>query len=80
MYDDEPDVTALVAAATAGDQAAWNELVERYAPLVLAVTRRCGLWGAEGQDVAQTVWLRLVEHLADLRTGRDARCHHVCTA
>jgi DNA-directed RNA polymerase specialized sigma24 family protein len=41
--------------------------VRRYAPLVLAVARSHRLSAADAQDVSQTVWLRLVEHLADLR-------------
>lgn len=60
-------VVDLVRAAAAGERAAWDEIVTRYAPLVLSVTRRCRLAGEDGQDVAQTVWLRLVEHLGQLR-------------
>ncbi|HEX4257815.1 MAG TPA: hypothetical protein VH089_22165 [Streptosporangiaceae bacterium] len=37
---DNPAVVALVAAAGEGDQDAWNELVERYAPLVWSICRR----------------------------------------
>jgi RNA polymerase sigma factor (sigma-70 family) len=61
------DVAALVRASAAGDQDAWNVLVERYAPLVVAVIRQYRLPPADVQDVSQTVWLRLVEHLADIR-------------
>ena len=61
-------VSGLVRASADGDQEAWNELVRRFAPLVLAVTRRYQLGAADAQDVSQTVWLRLVEHLTDLRT------------
>jgi len=70
MNQDGADVTALVAAAIAGDQAAWNDLVHRYAPLVAAVLARCRLAGADADDVSQLVWLRLVEHLKDLREPR----------
>jgi len=66
--DDEPSpVVRLVAAATAGDQEAWRELVARYSPLLVSVIRRLGLTPAETEDVAQTVWLRTVEHLGSLR-------------
>jgi hypothetical protein len=34
MRDDYSSVAPLVARAAEGDQAAWNEIVERYAPLV----------------------------------------------
>jgi RNA polymerase sigma factor (sigma-70 family) len=61
------DVRRLVQAGAEGDQAAWNELVRRYAPLVMAVIRSYRLSAADAQDISQTVWLRLVEHLADLR-------------
>ena len=64
---DGATVSSLVQASAKGDEAAWNELVRRYAPLVLAVTRSYQLSSADTQDVSQTVWLRLVEHVADLR-------------
>jgi RNA polymerase sigma factor (sigma-70 family) len=60
-------VSELVAASANGDQAAWNELVRRYARLVMAVIRSYRLAAADAQDVSQTVWLRLVEHLGNLR-------------
>jgi RNA polymerase sigma factor (sigma-70 family) len=62
-----PAVSELVAASANGDQAAWNELVRRYARLVMAVIRSYRLAAADAQDVSQTVWLRLVEHLGNLR-------------
>jgi RNA polymerase sigma factor (sigma-70 family) len=68
--DDNDAVSALVAAAGAGDQAAWNELVDRYTPLLISVIRRFRLTTSEAEDVAQTVWLRLVEHLGSLREPR----------
>jgi RNA polymerase sigma factor (sigma-70 family) len=65
-HDDHP-VRRLVAAARAGDSAAWNSLVERYTPLVLSVVHRYRLQGSDGADVVQTVWLRLVENLGGIR-------------
>src|SRR5215469_14259203 len=65
---EESEVGRLVQASAKGDEAAWNALVRRYAPLVLAVIRNYQMAAADAQDVSQTVWLRLVEHLADLRT------------
>ena len=58
---------ALVASAREGDQSAWNAIVERFLPLVCALVRRHRLSEADGDDVCQTVWLRLVEHLDALR-------------
>ncbi|HRK46808.1 MAG TPA: sigma factor, partial [Nocardioides sp.] len=65
--DQPPEVAQLVAAARAGDAAAWDALVDRYLPLVTAVIRRLRLSPSDADDVNQTVWLRLVEHLDGLR-------------
>src|SRR3954449_11052577 len=65
-----PEVEQLVEAARAGDAAAWDALVERYLPLVTAVIRRLRLSASDADDVNQTVWLRLVEHLDGLREPR----------
>jgi RNA polymerase sigma factor (sigma-70 family) len=58
---------ALVTAAAAGDERAWDELVGRFAPLVFSVIHSYGMNRADAADVNQTVWLRLVEHLGRLR-------------
>jgi RNA polymerase sigma factor (sigma-70 family) len=64
---DDPSVVGLVVRAKAGDQSAWDEIVERYAPLVWAICRRHRLRGPEADDIGQSVWLRLVEQLGALR-------------
>src|SRR3954447_2812690 len=64
------EVEELVEAARAGDAHAWDALVDRYLPLVTAVIRRLRLSPADADDVNQTVWLRLVEHLDSLREPR----------
>ncbi|GII00998.1 RNA polymerase sigma factor [Planobispora takensis] len=64
---DAPAVTALVIRAREGDQDAWNELVDRYAPLVWSICRRYGLARSDIDDVAQNVWLRAVGQLKALR-------------
>lgn len=64
---DDLTVRVLVARARDGDQQAWNELVERYAPLVWTICNRFRLSRPDIDDVAQTVWLLLVERLADIR-------------
>lgn len=64
---DEPTVPELVERARAGDHAAWDLLVGRYAPLVWAVCRRHRLSDADADDVGATVWLRLVERLNTIR-------------
>ncbi|MGB7981336.1 MAG: sigma-70 family RNA polymerase sigma factor [Candidatus Nanopelagicales bacterium] len=60
-------VTALVDGARSGDSRAWDTLVDRYLPLVSALIARHRLRGADAEDVNQTVWLSLVEHLDALR-------------
>jgi RNA polymerase sigma factor (sigma-70 family) len=64
---DDSSVSALVARARAGDQPAWNELVERYAPLVWSICNRYRLTRPDIDDIAQTVWLLLVEQLGNIR-------------
>jgi RNA polymerase sigma factor (sigma-70 family) len=64
---DDPSVIDLVSRANNGDAAAWDQLVERYAPLVWSICRRYRLSRPDTDDVGQGVWLRLVEHLPALR-------------
>ena len=54
-------------AAAAGDQAAWDAIVDRFQGLVWATARAHRLSRADAADVAQTTWLRLVEHLDRIR-------------
>lgn len=70
VVDDQHDLEVLVTSAAAGTQDAWDELVERFSPLLVSVLLRSGMTGAELQDVAQTVWLRLIEHLGSIRDPR----------
>ncbi|MBO3752957.1 sigma-70 family RNA polymerase sigma factor [Streptosporangiaceae bacterium NEAU-GS5] len=62
----DPRVIVLVIRAREGDQDAWDELIERYAPMIWSIGRRYRMDRPDIDDVAQTVWLRLVESLADL--------------
>jgi len=64
---DDPMVTDLVIRAQHGDQRAWTTLIERYAPLVVSICRTYRLNSADTDDVAQTIWLRLVVQLGKLR-------------
>jgi RNA polymerase sigma factor (sigma-70 family) len=64
---DDTSVRALVARVRDGDQEAWNALIERYAPLVWSICVRYQLSRPDIDDVGQTVWLLLVEHIGDLR-------------
>jgi RNA polymerase sigma factor (sigma-70 family) len=64
---DDPPVVALVTHAVEGDPAAWDEIVERYAPLVWSICARFQLSARDREDVAQNVWLLLVGQLGKLR-------------
>jgi RNA polymerase sigma factor (sigma-70 family) len=64
---DDPAVIILVTRAQDGDQEAWDEIIERFAPLVWSICHRFRLSDADAHDVGQNVWLRLVEHLDVLR-------------
>jgi len=63
---DDPAASALPARAAAGDQGAWDEIVERYAPMVWSICTRFRLSDRDLENVAQNVWLLLVEHLGKL--------------
>jgi RNA polymerase sigma factor (sigma-70 family) len=80
LDDDDYPVTWLVDAAARGDERAWHEIVDRYSPLLASVIRRFRLTTAEAEDVAQTVWLRLVEHLGSLREPRALPMWIITTA
>jgi RNA polymerase sigma factor (sigma-70 family) len=60
-------VVDLVARARNGDKPAWDALVERYATLIWMICRRHRLGAADAEDVGQSVWLQLVDHLHTIR-------------
>jgi RNA polymerase sigma factor (sigma-70 family) len=64
---DDPSVIALVRRVCDGDHEAWNEIVERYSPLVWSICARYQLSRPDTDDVGQGVWLMLVEHIGNLR-------------
>ena len=61
------DLARTLNAAAAGDRAAWATIVEQYSGLVWSVARAHRLDEVTAADVAQTTWLRLVEHLGKIR-------------
>jgi RNA polymerase sigma factor (sigma-70 family) len=63
----QPSFDTLVAAAAGGESGAWEQLVHHLMPVVVSVIGEFGLDGADGAEVNQTVWLRLVESLTRLR-------------
>ncbi len=60
----------LVAAAAGGDEAAWEQLVDRFSPLVWSVTRAFRLDHDTSCDVFQEVWVRLHTSLDKIHDPR----------
>jgi RNA polymerase sigma factor (sigma-70 family) len=77
---------AVIAACVAGDQAAWNELVDRYGRLVYAIPRRYGLDPEACDDIFQEVFSILVRQLPRIRRRSGlpkwfiTTTHRVCRA
>jgi RNA polymerase sigma factor (sigma-70 family) len=63
----EAELDRLVSAARSGDAAAWSALVDRYTARVRCVARRHRLTAQDVEDVLQTTWLRLLEHIDRVR-------------
>jgi RNA polymerase sigma factor (sigma-70 family) len=64
---DDPTIVDLLLRARSGDRSGWDKLVERFAPLVWSVCRRYRLSASDADDVGQSVWLRLLEHISAIR-------------
>ncbi len=60
---DTTDVAGLVRGAAAGDRHAWERLVDQFARLIWSITAEFKLAESDAADVAQTTWLRLLEHI-----------------
>src|SRR5688572_12465467 len=60
------DLRELMDVVRTGGREGWDALVGRLAPLVWAVPRGHGLDSSASLEVAQTTWLRLIEHLPTL--------------
>lgn len=71
---------ALVRDCRRGDQAAWDELIERYQRLVFAVPRRAGLPEARAADILQEVFLTLFQKLDEIQRPEKIRAWLVSTA
>jgi RNA polymerase sigma factor (sigma-70 family) len=67
VADFEP--AAALAAAAKGDKQAWDTIVTSYSDLVWAIARSFRLSVTDASDVSQASWLRLVEHVGDIRDG-----------
>ena len=58
----EDDNATLLARMAEGDRLAWRALIEKHERLVWSVAASFRLQTADIQDVAQTTWLRLIQH------------------
>src|SRR4029077_5743097 len=64
----------LVARCRAGEEAAWNELVERFSRYVYAIcVQAFRLSPHDAEDVFQEVFARVYEHLDRLRNDEAIR-------
>jgi RNA polymerase sigma-70 factor (ECF subfamily) len=69
----ESEVTdgALVGAARAGDQTAFEALMLRHENRVLRLLRLLGVPAPDQEDVAQEIFVRVFRHLRGFRPGRS---------
>ena len=63
----DPELVMIVAAAQAGDDAAWTALVRRLEPPLRRVARGYRLTPAQVEDVLQTTWTRAFVGIQRLR-------------
>jgi RNA polymerase sigma factor (sigma-70 family) len=60
----EPEsIALLVRLAAKGDLHAWERIVDQYSKLIWSITVEYRLVESDAADVAQTTWLRLLEHI-----------------
>ncbi len=74
------DDARLVKRCQAGDQAAWDELVDRYQRLIYAIPRRAGLGEEQAADVFQEVFVTLLEKIDIIEQPDRIRSWIVTTA
>ena len=70
----------LISACRRGDEAAWNELVDRYQRLIFTVPRRAGLSEEQSADILQEVFLTLFEKLDEIEQPEKIRSWIVTAA
>jgi RNA polymerase sigma factor (sigma-70 family) len=62
-------IAGLLQAAREGRQDAVGQLVTELSPLLWQVARAAGLSLGDAEDVVQTTWLRLLDHLDDIHAA-----------
>lgn len=63
----EQTLSELLRRASEKDWVAWDELVKRFGRLVFHAAGSIGLKRNEAADAAQLTWLRLLEHIHEIR-------------
>ena len=69
MSREDPDDDALLVAAGAGDQVAFNRLVQRHAPRLYALARRYGCAEADAEETVQDTFWRAWKTAGAWRPG-----------
>jgi len=62
-------MASLMDAARDGNDDALGQIVTELSPLLWQVARATGLSSGDAEDVLQTVWMRLISHLDDIRSS-----------
>jgi RNA polymerase sigma factor (sigma-70 family) len=65
--DPDRELVTLVHAARAGDEAAWQRLVERFDHMLRDIARFYRLMPSDVDDVTQATWICLFKHIDRLR-------------
>src|SRR5688500_16364378 len=67
LHRTDTSLRHLVREARAGDHRAWDALVTRYGGVVWAIARAHRLGDADAADASQATWLKLLEHVDDVK-------------
>jgi RNA polymerase sigma factor (sigma-70 family) len=68
--DRNPRMAELLEAARGGSEDALGQITAELSPMLWHVARAAGLGADDAEDVVQTVWERLLSHLADIRVSQ----------
>jgi RNA polymerase sigma factor (sigma-70 family) len=60
---DSGEIERMMLAAAGRDEAAWTSLIRRFSRAVRGVARAQRLSAHDADDIEQTTWLRLLEHI-----------------
>jgi len=72
LYKGRPD-PELVAMCLTGDATAWETLVRRYRRFIYSIPVKFGLQPQDAADIFQTVCVKWIEHLHELRDERKLK-------